>query len=230
MSLDDRVAQAPILGHPARARGLNRLVDLTQRSSLGFKVQAMLRFMIVMVILVTVVAQARAGEMLIDDFSTERSALGTEWQGFTDRVMGGRSDMQAGYRDVDGQMVLSIRGQVRLDNNGGFIQARLPLDARGGFLDASSFAGVRIQARALKPGAYYLHLRTTDTRRPWAYYRARLDLTDSWATLAVPWTAFEPRSLDRSLKPSRLRSLAVVAYGEAFEADIEVARIEWLTD
>lgn len=167
---------------------------------------------------------------LIDDFSDQRSALGTEWQGFTDRVMGGRSDMQAGYRQIDGRTVLGMRGQVRLDNNGGFIQARLPLDARGDSFDASSFAGLRIEVRALKPGAYYLHLRTADTRRPWAYYRARLDLGEGWTTLAVPWSAFEPQSLNRPLDPTRLRSLAVVAYGEAFEADIEVARIEWLTD
>ena len=168
--------------------------------------------------------------MLIDDFSDQRSALGTEWQGFTDRVMGGLSVMQAGYREVDGQTVLGMRGQVRLENNGGFIQTRLPLDARDGSFDASGFAGIRISARALKPGAYYLHLRTADTRRPWAYYRARLDLAEDWTTLAVPWSAFEPQRLDRPLDQSRLRSLAVVAYGEAFEADVEVARIEWLAD
>jgi hypothetical protein len=116
-----------------------------------------------------------------------------------------------------------MRGQVRLENSGGFIQARLPLDASG-------LGGIRINARALKPGAYYLHLRTSDTRRPRAYYRARLDLGESWTTLAVPWSAFEPQSLDRPLDPARLRSLAVVAFGEAFEADVEVPRIGWLAE
>lgn len=190
----------------------------------------MWRWILVVLMLCVGPLQAQEDAMLIDDFSDQRSALGTEWQGFTDRVMGGLSDMQAGYREVDGRAVLGMRGQVRLENNGGFIQARLPLDTRGRSFDASGFAGFRINARALKPGAYYLHLRTSDTRRPWAYYSVRLDLAGDWATLAVPWSAFEPQRLDRPLDPARLRSLAVVAYGEAFEADVEVARIEWLAD
>ncbi len=165
--------------------------------------------------------------MLIDDFSSERSALGTAWQGFTDRVMGGLSDMQAGYRQDDGETVLAMAGQVRLENNGGFIQVRLPLEARGGLFDATGFDGLQVKARALKPGAYYLHLRTADTRRPWAYYRARLDLDSGWSTVELDWSDFEPRSLSRPLDASRLRSLAVVAYGEAFQAEVEVALISF---
>ncbi len=166
--------------------------------------------------------------MLIDDFSGPegRSTLGADWEVFSDRVMGGRSDVQVGYRQVDGVNVLFLRGRVRLDNNGGFIQTRLPLNERGRDFDASEFRAVRIEVRAVKPGAYYLHLRTADTRRPWAYYRARLNVTDEWSSLELPLGEFEPRNLDRPLDPSRLRSLAIVAYGEAFDADIEVRRIE----
>ncbi len=166
--------------------------------------------------------------MLIDDFSHQQSVLGTRWQGFTDRVMGGQSDLQAGYREVDGSAALAMSGQVRLENNGGFIQVRLPLDPRGGLFDASEYAGFRVRARALKPGAYYLHLRTADTRRPWAYYRARLELTEHWADIEVPWAAFEPRSLNRPLDFARLRSVAVVAYGEAFDADLELSELAWM--
>ena len=177
--------------------------------------------------IVTGLAAGEDAAMLIDDFSADRSALGTGWQGFTDRVMGGRSDIQAGYREVDGRRVLAMAGQVRLDNNGGFIQVRLPLDARGRDFDAGDFQGLRIEVRAVRPGAYYLHLRSADTRRPWAYYRARLELSDQWSTLDVPWSSFEPRSLNRPLDPTRLRSVAVVAYGEAFEAELEIARISF---
>ncbi|TVQ29540.1 MAG: hypothetical protein EA370_14935, partial [Wenzhouxiangella sp.] len=153
---------------------------------------------------------------------------GTGWQGFTDRVMGGLSDIQAGYREIEGRTVLAMSGQVRLENNGGFIQVRLPLDARGGLFDAGDFSGIRIAARAPKPGAYYLHLRTADTRRPWAYYRARLTLGEDWTVIDIPWSSFEAQSLNTPLDTRRLRSLAVVAYGEAFEAEIEVRRLAWL--
>ncbi len=141
--------------------------------------------------------------------------------------MGGRLDLDAGYREVEGRPVLAMRGRVRLDNNGGFIQLRLPLDPGGALFDASGVAGLRVTARALEPGAYYLHLRSEDTRRPWAYYRARLNLSREWETLELPWSDFEARSLDQALNPERLRSVALVTYGEAFEADLDVARIEW---
>lgn len=171
-----------------------------------------------------------AGEtlVLIDDFRAQRSALGTSWQGFTDRVMGGLSDMQAGYREKEGSTVLAVTGQVRLENNGGFIQVRLPLDPGGNLLDVSQFEGIRVSARAIKPGAYYIHLRSADTRRPWSYYRAPLELGQDWAEIDLPWSAFEPRSLHRPLDPSRLLSVAVVAYGAAFDAELEIRSLAWL--
>lgn len=185
-----------------------------------------------MCLLISSLVMSNEASLLIDDFSTAdgHSALGTSWQGFTDRVMGGLSDMQAGYRQVDGQTVLALSGQVRLENNGGFIQVRLPLEPRGRDFDASGFQSIRIEARALRPGSYYLHLRTADTKRPWSYYRAGLDLSAEWATIELPFAAFEGRSLVRPLDTARLRSVALVAYGEAFEADVELQRIELVAD
>ena len=166
--------------------------------------------------------------MLIDDFSSRdgRSALGTEWRGFTDRVMGGRSDMTVGYMDGPDGPVLRLSGQVRLDNNGGFIQARVPLTTGDDF-DATDFSGIAIGVRGT-PGPYYLHLRTRHTSRPWQYYRAAIEVGPEWQDQVIPFSAFEGRSIRRNLDLGTLRSLGVVAYGEAFEADIEVARIEFV--
>ena len=100
-----------------------------------------------------------ADELLIDDF-TDRdglSSFGTRWNGFTDRVMGGRSDMQAGVVETDDGVrrnrrcsgpALRMRGSVRLDNNGGFIQVRLPLETGGETLDAADFAAWRWKSAA----------------------------------------------------------------------------------
>ncbi len=165
--------------------------------------------------------------MLIDDFSNANgtSAIGTAWRGFTDRVMGGLSDMQAGYVDGPNGTVLKLQGQVRLDNNGGFIQARVPLSRDGGSFDASGDSGVTVRVRG-KPGPYYLHLRTTETRRPWQYYRAKIPLDDEWKDIFIPFSDFEGQSIRASMDPAALETLGVVAYGEAFDADIEVARLE----
>lgn len=166
--------------------------------------------------------------LLIDDFESGDgiSKLGTAWQGFTDRVMGGRSDMQAGYGDSENGASVFLRGEVRLDNNGGFIQLRLPL-ARSGSFDASDWSAIRLTVRA-RPGPYYIHLRTRDTRRPWAYYRAPIPVSEAWQTVDIPFTEFQPESLREELDLSVLQSLGLVAYGERFDAELEVARIEFV--
>ena len=167
-------------------------------------------------------------ELLLDDFQRDDglSALGTRWEGFTDRVMGGRSDMQLGYRDSGGVPVLFLRGPVRLENRGGFIQARLPLDPAGGSLDASAWQGVRIKVRGA-PGPYFLHLRTRQTWQPWQYYRAPIEVGPAWTEQFIPFAAFEGRATGRRMDVSALKSVGVVAYGEAFEAEVEVARLEF---
>jgi hypothetical protein len=166
-------------------------------------------------------------KLLVDDFSATdgTSALGTTWQGFTDRVMGGKSDMEIQRRIDDHGPVLNMRGQVRLENRGGFIQARLPLDPGGSVFDAGAWQGIGLRVRG-QPGPYYLHLRTRHNWMPWQYYRARIEVRPDWRDQFVSFDAFEGVSTSRALDVRALKSLAVVAYGEAFEADIDVARIE----
>ena len=165
--------------------------------------------------------------LLLDDFtrSDGLSALGTRWQGFTDRVMGGRSDMEVRRDDSEAGAVLRMRGTVRLENRGGFIQARLPLAADDQVLDATAWQGIRLKARG-RPGPWYLHLRSRHCRLPWQHYRARLKVNEDWRAPFVAFDDFAGKATWRGLDTSVLKSVAVVAYGEAFEAEIEVARIE----
>jgi len=167
-----------------------------------------------------------ADGLLLDDFTGRdgRSTYGTEWNAFTDRVMGGRSDMQAGVVETDDGPALRMRGSVRLENNGGFIQARLPLATGGEPLNASDFDGVRLQVRGA-PGPYFVHVRTPDCRRPWQYYRAELPVTEQWREVFVPFSDFEGESIRGAPDWSRLRSIALAAFGEAFEAELEVRRL-----
>ncbi len=167
--------------------------------------------------------------LLIDDFQSGdgQASLGTRWAGFSDRVMGGLSDMNLAYQRLpDDRLSLRLQGQVRLENNGGFIQARLPLEKDGKRFDASPWEGIRITARA-QPGAYYIHLRTRATWLPWQYYGARIPINSSqeWMTMDIPFSAFQGESTRRGLDVSSLKSIGVVAYGEAFDADIEVIEL-----
>lgn len=173
---------------------------------------------------------AEPSDLLLDDFTRDdgRSVLGTDWQGFTDRVMGGLSDMQAARVETEHGPALRLRGTVRLENNGGFIQARLPLAERGQVLDGRDFRAFRIELRGT-PGAWYLHLRTPDCRRPWQYFRADLPVTPNWTTVTVVLDDFAGKCITDTLDRARLTSVAIVAYGEAFDAEIEVARLELVT-
>src|SRR5512143_1823375 len=75
-------------------------------------------------------AMARENDVLIlDDFSRGNriSTLGTPWRGFSDRVMGGISQEMIALTEIDGRRCLRLTGDVRLENNGGFIQMALDL-------------------------------------------------------------------------------------------------------
>jgi hypothetical protein len=177
----------------------------------------------------TAAETAMTETLLIDDFSRADglSMLGTRWEGFTDRVMGGLSEMAVAFRDSDEGRFLNMHGQVRLENRGGFIQARLPLEEGGGTFDARPWRGIGIRVRG-RPGAYYIHLRTSQNWMPWQYYRAPIAVSEDWQEQLIPFGAFEGRSTWRGMDPGALKSLAIVAYGEAFDADIDVARIEFV--
>ncbi|MDT8409396.1 MAG: CIA30 family protein [Wenzhouxiangellaceae bacterium] len=172
-------------------------------------------------------AMAQTQALLLDDFSDTgtNAAFGTRWQPFSDRVMGGVSDMQVRYASEAGETFLQMSGSVRLDNNGGFIQVRLPLESNRGPLDASGFAGVAIRVRG-QPGQWFIHLRTPNARRPWQYYRAELPVGPDWQRHVIEFSNFRGQSIDTELDLERLSSIAVVAYGQAFEAEIEIARLE----
>lgn len=64
-------------------------------------------------------AAAGAAELsLIDDFYGETSAVGTRWEGFTDRVMGGVSVMDSGAERQGAESFLHLRGCRRLYRGG----------------------------------------------------------------------------------------------------------------
>jgi hypothetical protein len=165
--------------------------------------------------------------LLLDDFSRPdgQSVIGTEWEGFTDQVMGGRSDMSAGVRDTETGPAMHMTGSVSLENNGGFIQVRLNL-AEDGFFDARDFRGVEIEARGTGDH-YYLHLRNARTRFPWAYYAAELPVSEQWSRIRVPFDDFQGEYMigGGKIDVGRLRSVAVVAAQAEFDADIWVRSI-----
>ena len=164
--------------------------------------------------------------MVIDNFSGPDlvSKLGTTWRGVSDRVMGGVSEAAVAHDVIDGRPCLRLTGDVRLENDGGFIQAALDLAAAGNTLDASAYAGLRLVVRG-NGELYGVHLRTPDNVRPWQSYRAQFTAPQAWQTIELPFAAFAPYRLEAPLDIARLRRVGLVAIGRAFSADLAVAEI-----
>jgi len=169
---------------------------------------------------------ASSSNLLLDDFGGDdlASALGTRWRGFSDRVMGGVSRESVVPVEIDGRRCLRLSGEVRLDNDGGFIQMALDLAPDDATLDASAYRGLSLESRG--NGEHYgLHLRTADCVRPWQSYRAGFVAEPHWREIKVPFHAFAPHRLTAPLDIRRLRRLGLVAIGRPFEADLAVARL-----
>ena len=170
--------------------------------------------------------RAQNGYMLIDDFADGNliSKLGTRWRGVSDQVMGGISEAAVTHGEIDGRPCLRLTGNVRLENDGGFIQAALDLSPSGDTVDAADYSGVRLVVRG-NGERYSIHLRTPDNVRPWQSYRAHFTAGPDWETIDLPFESFVPYRLETALDIARLRRIGLVAIGRTFHADLAVSEL-----
>lgn len=156
-----------------------------------------------------------ADSMLITDFNQTDSA--GDWRFFTDQVMGGVSTGSA--QVIDGALVLS--GRVSTQNNGGFIQAR-----RGDVTLPADATSLRLRTRG-DGQTYYLHIRTKSTRLPWQYYQAAFTAPENWSEIDIPLSEFRASGvlLPKRVKPTAIRSIALVAYGRDHDANVSLSTI-----
>ncbi len=170
-------------------------------------------------------SMSSGSDLIIDDRSHGglRSAVGTTWRVMTDTVMGGVSSGRLVPTEVAGRPCLRLRGEVSLENNGGFVQASLDLSPAG-TLDARDFHGIELDVYG-NGERYNLHLRTLDTRIVWQSYRAGFMADPRWQTVRLPFSEFSPYRIDQPLDLQSLRRLGVVAIGRTMQADLCIARI-----
>ena len=169
---------------------------------------------------------AQSIAMVIDDFIDDGlvSKLGTRWRGISDQVMGGISQATVAHAVIDGRPSLRMTGDVRLENDGGFIQAALDLAPVGDTIDASAFTGIRIFVCGNRE-TYSIHLRTPDNIRPWQSYRAHFTAGSDWETISLPFETFVPHRLETPLDKTRLHRIGLVAIGRAFHANLLVSEL-----
>lgn len=161
----------------------------------------------------------QGGERMLEDF---KGAPEARWSFLSDRVMGGVSSGTVAFEAVDGQMALRLKGDVSTKNNGGFIQARLMLSEA--LPEASE--GLELRVRGNGQG-YYIHIRTGGTVLPWNFYQAPFEAGGDWSVVRIPFSAFKAQGmlLRKSLNAGAVKSIAVVAYGRDYAADVLVSEI-----
>jgi hypothetical protein len=160
---------------------------------------------------------------LVDDrrTGTATSTLGPAWRFFTDGVMGGVSSGAMTAEAAQGRAALCLRGQVRLDNNGGFVQMALELPA---LPSGGSWRGIELDVRG-NGRRYGLHLRTSVMTAPWQAWRASFEAPSAWRTVRLPFEVFEPYRTGGTLDPATISRIGVLAIGACFEAEVCVARL-----
>jgi hypothetical protein len=163
---------------------------------------------------------------LIDDRRSGdyRSSLGSAWRLISDSVMGGVSEGRLTLDRIDDRDCLRLRGDVRLENRGGFLQAAVDISRSGEAFDAAAYRGVLLDVYG-NDESYNVHLRSSNVRLPWQAYRASFRAAPAWHTVRLPFAAFEPYRIDSSLEANQLERLGIVAIGRAFTADLCVARV-----
>ena len=163
---------------------------------------------------------------VIDDRSMDSpmASIGTSWQVFTDRVMGGVSHGIVIRDIIAGRPAMRMRGVVSLENNGGFVQMSLDLPASTGAFDASAYRGVELDVIG-NGQEYNVHLRTVDLTRPWQSYRQNFKADERWQTIQLHFEHFMPHRTDIPFDTRRLRRIGIAAIGRAFTVDLAVGGV-----
>lgn len=169
----------------------------------------------------------RARAVIDDRVSGDLTATsGSSWQLITDRVMGGVSAGRLLPELVAGQPALRMRGEVSLENNGGFIQMALDLAPGDAPVDASAWTGLELDILG-NDEDYGAHLRTDAVVRPWQSYRQGFRAARTWTTVQLPFAGFGAHRIEAPLDLRRLRRLGLVAIGRAFTADLAVGGVRF---
>ena len=168
-----------------------------------------------------------ADDLTIDDRSTGTIAsnLGGKWSLFTDQVMGGISSGSLQLGKYNGRDCLRMKGKVSTENNGGFVQMALDLNASKPF-DATSYQGVELEV-AGNNEEYNLHFRTSALWLPWQSYRSSFRATPNWSTVQIPFSQMKPYRTSRKFRKDSIKRLGLVAIGKNFEADLCIGSVKF---
>ncbi len=149
--------------------------------------------------------------------------LRLRWRLVTDSVMGGISRGEMWADEVEGESCVCLRGRVRTENNGGFVQLLADLSTSGG-ADYGRYTGLQLRVRG-NGETYSAHLKTSELSFPWQSYRQSFIAPGRWSQVRLPFADFLPHRTNVPLNLGALRKLGLVAIGRDFSAELCVTSV-----
>jgi len=160
------------------------------------------------------------------------------WNFVTDQVMGGLSEGAASV-EKDGEKVFTrLVGNVRTDNNGGFIQLRSstslfdkPLMFKAllnSQKNEKKLQGVRLNVRG-NGETYHIFIQTSIFYRlPFRFYISTFKTMPYWQTVDIPFNQFKIEGKKYSAFDAKdIKTFAIIAYGRDFKSDVSVSQIDF---
>ena len=162
---------------------------------------------------------------LIDDRSNNNlvASSGPKWRLVSDGVMGGVSSGELSVEEIGNRRCLQLKGNVRLDNNGGFIQAAIDLDPKA-YGNIADYSGILLAVHG-NGEEYNVHLRTSNLWLPWQSYRASFISEPEWEIFKLPFSEFLAYRTNKPLNIEKLSRIGIVAIGREFQAELCIGRI-----
>jgi len=169
---------------------------------------------------------AQSGNLLLSNFEGDEPVIleSAGWRGFSDRVMGGRSDANLEISNVAGKNCARLTGTVTRESNGGFIQMALAFGDRNAALDGSAYRGIELLIHGNNED-YNVHVRTADCGWYDESYRKTIFVKPEWQRVQIAWDEFEPNGLSAPLDSSTINRIAVLGWMREFTADVALAEI-----
>ena len=181
----------------------------------------------------SVLANTQNNSLIIDDRTSGNlnSNLGTQWRFITDDVMGGLSTGELTLDNIKDKNCLRMSGDVRTENNGGFVQIALPLSGMASDdipFDASAYKGIEIEVSGNNQ-SYNIHFRTDDLWFPWQSYRFSFEATPDWQTYRIPFSELEAHMTTHNFSQTEIIRIGIVAIGRKFQANLCIASLKFYT-
>ena len=145
------------------------------------------------------------------------------WQGVTDQVMGGVSNLA--IRHTDGVFYMS--GNVSTDNNGGFVRLSNRIN-----INSNDFKGIKFKAKGNNE-TYEIHVTLKGLKiPPWSYFSQGFDVNDDWQEYEILF-----KDLKRSsgfsaapMKAKNIRDLSIAGFGRDFKVDLAIKEINLISN